>query len=146
MYSMTSETIDATAGRTQIHERVDKPSARYALSILLQFFLFAMTALYACQAIGNSYADFIQSCRIGTALSFISIILVLICNGGVAKPGAIIMYAFVAFQFGLLFLTNPHGIQSYVFSALPLDRLSLVIAVQKKLKRIKNLTIFSILH
>lgn len=119
MYSLTSETTDATAGRTQIRERVDKPSARYVLSILLQFFLFAMTALYACQAIGNSYADFIQSCRIGTALSFISIILVLICNGGVAKPGAIIMYAFVAFQFGVpMILAFDPSYTDYVLSNL----------------------------
>lgn len=101
MYSSTFETTDTTAGRTQIGDRIAKPSARYVLSALLQLFLFAMTALYACQASGNSYADFIQSCRIGTALSLISIILVLICNRGVAKPGAIIMYAFVAFQFGV---------------------------------------------
>lgn len=101
MHSLSSVATDTTAGRTLIRERIGKPSARYVLSVLLQSFLFTMTVLYAFQASGDSYADFIQSCRIGTVLSFISIFLVLICNRGVAKPGAIIMYAFVAFQFGV---------------------------------------------
>lgn len=78
-----------------------KPPVRYVVCILVQLLITLPTLLYVSQIDSFSYEFFIQSCRSGTALTLVSLILVLACNRGIAKPGSIIMYAFVAFQFGV---------------------------------------------
>lgn len=98
MAALSSQAGTARAS-TSLHS--GKPSVRYVLSMLLQLLLFAATFLYVGQVVGSSYNDFIFSCRIGTVLALISTALVLLCNRGIAKPGSIVMYAFVAFQFGV---------------------------------------------
>lgn len=98
---MAALTPLAEIGHASKSSHGGKPSVRYVLSILLQLLLFAVTSLYASQVVGNSYYDFILSCRIGAVLVLISSALVLLCNRGIAKPGSIVMYAFVAFQFGV---------------------------------------------
>lgn len=98
---MSVTQIGITEKKILTRERAGKPSLRYVLSMLAQLLLVLLTLLYASQITTASYGIFIQSCRIGTALTFLSLILVLACNRGIAKPGSIIMYAFVAFQFGI---------------------------------------------
>lgn len=119
---MSVTQVGITKKRISAYEKAERPSLRYVFSMLIQLLLILLTLLYASQITTTSYDLFIQSCRMGTVLTLFSLILVLVCNRGVAKPGSIIMCAFVAFQFGVpMIIAFDSSYTDYVIANIPPD-------------------------
>lgn len=87
---------------------------------LMQLFLVAVTVLLSCETGALSYDAFIETCRIGVVLVFVSVATVVLCNRGVVKPASIIMYAFCAFQFGIpMVIAIDSSYTDYVITSIP---------------------------